>query len=33
MEETSEELSNFSTGIDLLDPDPTSNKIKAEKNS
>ena len=33
MEETSEELLNFSIGIDLLGPDPTSNKNKAEKNS
>ena len=33
MEETSEELPNFSIGIDLLGPDPTSNKNKAEKNS
>ena len=33
MEETSEELSNFSIDIDLLGPDPTSNKTKAEKNS
>ena len=33
MEETSEELPNFSVGIDLLGPDPTSNKNKAEKNS
>ena len=32
MEETSEEL-NFSIGVDLLGPDPTSNKNKAEKNS
>ena len=31
MEETSEELPNFSIGIDLLGPDPTSNKNKAEK--
>ena len=31
MEETSEELLNFSVGIDLLGPDPTSNKNKAEK--
>ena len=28
MEETSEELPNFSIGIDLLGPDPTSSKIK-----
>ena len=33
MEETREELPNFSIGIDLLGPDPTSNKNKAEKNS
>ena len=35
MEETSEELPNFSVGIDLLGPDPTSSKNKAEfkKNS
>ena len=33
MEEISEELPNFSVGIDLLGPDPTSNKNKAEKNS
>ena len=31
MEETSEELPNFSIGMDLLSPDPTSNKNKAEK--
>ena len=31
MEETSEELPNFSIGIDLLGPDPTSNKNKAKK--
>ena len=31
MEETSKELPNFSIGIDLLGPDPTSNKNKAEK--
>ena len=30
MEETSEELPNFSIGIDLLGPDPTSSKSKAE---
>ena len=30
MEETNEELSNFSIGIDLLRPDPTSSKNKAE---
>ena len=33
MEETSKELHYFSIGIDLLGPDPTSNKNKAEKNS
>ena len=33
MEETSEDLPNFSIGIELLGPDPTSNKNKAEKNS
>ena len=35
MEEASEELPNFSIGIDLLGPDPTSSKNKAElkKNS
>ena len=35
MEETSKELPNFSIGIDLLGPDPTSSKNKAEfkKNS
>ena len=32
MEETSEELSHFSIGIDFLGPDPTSSKNKAEKN-
>ena len=32
MEETSEELPNFSIGIDFLGPDPTSSKNKAEKN-
>ena len=31
MEETSEELPNFSIGIDFLGPDPTSGKNKAEK--
>ena len=31
MEETTEELPNFSIGIDLLGPDPTSNESKAEK--
>ena len=30
MEETNEELPNFSIGIDLLRPDPTSSKNKAE---
>ena len=33
MEETSEGLLNFSIGIDLLGPDPTSNKNKAQKTS
>ena len=33
MEETNEELPNFSIGIDLLGPDPTNNKNKAVKNS
>ena len=33
MEETSEELPNFSIGIDLLGPDSTSSKENAEKNS
>ena len=35
MEETSEELPNFSIGIDLLGPDPTGSKNRAElkKNS
>ena len=32
MEETSQELPNFSIGIDFLGPDPTSSKKKAEKN-
>ena len=32
-QETSVELPNFSIGIDLLGPDPTSNKNKGEKNS
>ena len=32
MEEISEELPNFSIGIDVLGPDPTSSKNKAEKN-
>ena len=31
MEEISEELPNFSIGIDLLGPDPTSSKNEAEK--
>ena len=31
MEETSEELPNFSIGVDFLGPDPTSSKNKAEK--
>ena len=30
MEETGEELPNFSIGIDILGPDPTSSKNKAE---
>ena len=33
IEETSEELPNFSIGINLLGPYPKSNKNKAEKNS
>ena len=33
MEQTSDELPNFSIGIDLLGPDPTNNKNQAEKNS
>ena len=33
MEENSEELPNFSIGIDLLGPDQTSSKDNAEKNS
>ena len=33
MAETSEELPNFSIGIDLLGPDPTSSKNKAENSS
>ena len=33
MEETSKKLANFPIGVDLLGPDPTSNKNKAEKNS
>ena len=33
MEETSEELPNFSIGIEHLGPDPTSNKNKAQKNA
>ena len=32
MQETSEELPNFSIGIDFLGPDPTSSKNEAEKN-
>ena len=32
MEETNEELPNFSIDTDFLGPDPTSNKTKAEKN-
>ena len=32
MEETSEELPNFSIAIDFLGPDPMSSKNKAEKN-
>ena len=32
MEETSEELPNFSIAIDFLGPDPTRSKYKAEKN-
>ena len=32
MEETIQELPNFSIGIDFLGPDPTSSKNKAEKN-
>ena len=32
MEETSEELPNFSISIDFLGPDPTSSKNKAEEN-
>ena len=32
MEETSEELPNFSIGIDFLGPDPTHTKNNAEKN-
>ena len=31
MEETSEELPNFSVDVDFLGPDPTSRKNKAEK--
>ena len=31
MEEISEELPNFPIGIDLLGPDPTSSKNRAEK--
>ena len=33
MQENSEELPNFSIGIDLLGPDQTSSKDNAEKNS
>ena len=33
MKETSEELANFPIGVDLLGPNPTRNKNKAEKNS
>ena len=33
MEQTSDELPNFSIGIDLLGSDPTSNKNQAEKKS
>ena len=33
MEETSEELPSFPMSIDLLSPDPTSIKLKPEKNS
>jgi len=33
MEEISEELPNYSIGLDLLGPDATSSKNKAEKNS
>ena len=32
MQETSEELPDFSIGIDFLGPDPTRSKNKAEKN-
>ena len=32
MEETSEQLPNFSIGIDFLGPDPTRSENKAEKN-
>ena len=32
MQETSEELPNFSISIDFLGPDPTRDKNKAEKN-
>ena len=31
MEETKEELPNFSIGIDFLGPDPASSKNKAKK--
>ena len=33
VEETSKELPNFSIGVDLLGPDPTSGKNRAKKNS
>ena len=32
MQESDEELSDFSIGIDFLGPDPTSSKNKSEKN-
>ena len=32
MEKTSKKLPNFSIGIDILGPDPTRSKNKAEKN-
>ena len=32
MQETSEELPNFSIGIEFLGPDPTRGKNKAKKN-
>ena len=31
MEESNEDLPNFSIGIDFLDPDPTRSKNKAKK--